>query len=210
MIICPTAQLEFELLPSRALYWPSRRLLVVADLHLGRIVSRAPKLKDEVTCTLGRLSDVLIQTKALRLLFLGDVFHMRNAYHPDVIQQFDEWRATHAQIEMILVRGNHERAMGDPPSQLQLYCVNPGYEEGGVVFLHEPRHMSTFTVCAHLHPCLLVPTDRAIATTVPCFVWNQEYLYMPAFEDTIPGRVISRRFDEQYACIHNQQVVMYP
>jgi metallophosphoesterase superfamily enzyme len=144
------------------------------------------------------------------LLFLGDVFHMRNAYHPDVVHVFDAWRASHTKIEMTLVRGNHERAMGDPPSQLRLQCVNPGYEEGGVTFLHEPRHMSTFTMCAHLHPCLLVPTDRAIATTVPCFVWNQEYLYMPAFEDAIPGRVISRRFDEQYACIHNQKVVTYP
>lgn len=210
MIINPTAQLEFELLPSRALYWPDRQLLVVADLHLGRIVSRAPKFVDEVTQTLQRVSYALAQTQAQRLLFLGDVFHMRNAYHPDVVQVFDTWRTRHVSIAMTLVRGNHERAMGDPPSNLRLHCVNPGYEEGGVIFLHEPRHMSAFTMCAHLHPCLLVPTDRAIATTVPCFVWNQEYLYMPAFEDSIPGRVISRRFDEQYACIHNQKVVMYP
>lgn len=210
MVICPIPQLEFELLPNRALYWPSQRLLVVADLHLGRIVSRAPKLLDDVQLALSRLSDALIQTQASRLLFLGDVFHMRNAYHPDVIHAFDSWRAVHAPIAMMLVRGNHERALGDPPAQLRLQCVNPGYEEGGVTFLHEPRHVRTFSMCAHLHPCLLVPTDRAIATTVPCFVWNQEYLYMPAFEDTIPGRVITRRFDEQYACIHNQTVVMYP
>jgi len=210
MIIRPTSQLEFELLPSRALYWPIRHVLVVADLHLGRIVSRAPKFVEDVQNALHRVSDALVQTQATRLLFLGDVFHMRNAYHPDIVQVFDTWRASHAHIEMTLIRGNHERAMGDPPSQLCLHCVNPGYEEGGVTFLHEPRLMSTFTICAHLHPCLLVPTDRAIATTVPCFVWNQEYLFMPAFEDTIPGRVISRRFDEQYACIHNQQVVMYP
>ncbi|MEY3989302.1 MAG: hypothetical protein RI985_383 [Chloroflexota bacterium] len=210
MVICPIPQLEFELLPSRALYWPIRQMLVVADLHLGRIVSRAPKLLDDVQLTLSRLSDALAQTKASQLLFLGDVFHMRNAYHPELVNAFDVWRTSHEQIEMILVRGNHERAMGDPPGQLRLHCVNPGYAEGGVTFLHEPRHMNSFTICAHLHPCLLVPTDRAIATTVPCFVWNQEYLYMPAFEDTIPGRVISRRFDEQYACIHNQMVVMYP
>ncbi|MFZ9858060.1 MAG: metallophosphoesterase [Roseiflexaceae bacterium] len=210
MMIRPTSQLEFELLPSRALYWPSRQMLVVADLHLGRLVSRAPTFVEDVTKALRRVSDVLIYTQAQRLLFLGDLFHMRNAYHPDVVQAFYEWRERFMQTEMILVRGNHERAMGDPPSQLCLNCVNPGYEDGGVIFLHEPRHMHAFTMCAHLHPCLLVPTDRAIATTVPCFVWNQEYLYMPAFEDTIPGRVISRRFDEQYACIHNQQVVMYP
>jgi len=210
MMIRPTPQLEFELLPSRALYWPSRQLLVVADLHLGRIVSRAPKMMEDVYHALTRVSEALLHTNASRLLFLGDVFHMRNNYPPDVVQAFDVWRSTHAQTEMILVRGNHERAMGDPPSQLRLHCVNPGYDEGGVTFLHEPRHMRTFTICGHLHPCLLVPTDRALATTVPCFVWNQEYLYMPAFEDTIPGRVISRRFDEQYACIHNQMVVMYP
>lgn len=210
MVISPIPQLAFELLPSRALFWPDRHMVVVADLHLGRIVSRTPKLIDDVQQALGRLSDVLSQTKAMRLLFLGDVFHMRNAYHSDVIQLFAEWRTAHAHIDMILVRGNHERAMGDPPMQLLLRCVNPGYEEGGVTFLHEPRHVPTFSMCAHLHPCLLVPTDRAIATTVPCFVWNKEYLYMPAFEDTIPGRVISRRFDEQYACIHNQMVVVYP
>lgn len=210
MIIHPTTHLEFMLLPSRTLYWPSRNLLVVADLHLGRIVPRAPKVIDGIDQTLQRLSAVLRQTSATRLLFLGDVFHMRNNYHHDVVQVFAQWRMLFTTVEMILIRGNHERAMGDPPAHLHLECHDPGYFEAGVTFLHEPRQMKTFSMCAHLHPCLLVPTERALATTVPCFVWNQEYLYMPAFEDSIPGRVISRRFDEQYACIHNQSVVTYP
>lgn len=210
MMIRPLPQFEFQLLPSRALYWPRQQMLVVADLHLGRVVSRFPKIVDSVKQALNRLSGALEQTNAERLLFLGDVFHMRNNYHYDVINAFAQWRASFARMEMILIRGNHERAMGDPPSQLQLRCIAPGYHEEGVTFLHEPRQVDTFTMCAHLHPCLLVPTARAIATTVPCFVWNQDYLYMPAFEDTVPGRVITRRFDEQYACIHNQTVVSYP
>ncbi len=210
MMISPLPHLEFLLLPSRALFWPSRNLLVVADLHLGRVVPRAPKVIDGVEQTLHRLSAVITQTNTNRLLFLGDVFHMRNQYHHDVVQLFSQWRAKFAAIEMLLIRGNHERAMGDPPTHLLLDCHDPGYAEAGVTFLHEPRQMRTFTMCAHLHPCLLVPTERALATTVPCFVWNQEYLYMPAFEDSIPGRVISRRFDEYYACIHNQIVVAHP
>ena len=210
MMIRPSSQLEFMLLPSRTLFWPSRNILVVADLHLGRIVPRYPKIVEGVKQALQRLSGALEHTQANRLLFLGDLFHMRNNYHHDVVHVFEQWRMRYSTVEMLLIRGNHERAMGDPPAQLQLTCMDPGYHESGVTFLHEPRQMSQFTMCAHLHPCLLVPTNRALATTVPCFVWNEDYLYMPAFEDTIPGRVVSRRFDEQYACIHNQMVVTYP
>lgn len=210
MIIHPQPHLEFHLLPMRALYWPHRQMVIIADLHLGRVMPRMPKIVENVQQTLLRVSEVLQHTNVNRLLFLGDVFHMRNTYHQELVGHFERWRATVAHVEMILVRGNHERAMGDPPRQLQLQCVDPGYEESGVTFLHEPRHSHSFAMCAHLHPCLLVPTARAFATAVPCFVWNQEYLYMPAFEDTIPGRVISRRIDEHYACIHNQQVVAHP
>lgn len=208
MIIQPAPHLEFMLLPSRSLHWPSRNIVVVADLHLGRIVPRAPKVIEYVEESMQRLARVLQQTHARKLVFLGDVFHMRNNYHHDVVQTFAQWRSQFADIEMVLIRGNHERAMGDPPAHLHLDCRDPGYHEAGVTFLHEPRQMDTFTMCAHLHPCLLVPTERALATTVPCFVWNSDYLYMPAFEDTMPGRVISRRTNEQYACIHNQTVVI--
>ena len=34
------------------------------------------------------------------------------------------WRALRAELEIMLVRGNHDRHAGDPPDDLRINCVN--------------------------------------------------------------------------------------
>jgi hypothetical protein len=59
-------------------------------------------------------------------IVLGDLFHMRKHYAPEAIESFVQWRQQHSALDMLLVRGNHERAMGDPPARCGLQCVESG------------------------------------------------------------------------------------
>lgn len=204
--INPTPTLEFTLGPERTVWWAQQKILFFADLHLGRAL---PSDGDEALLqqSLGRISDAIEHYGATRVVILGDMFHMKRQYNQELVHRVRAWRDTLRTTEFLLVRGNHERVLGDPPAELQITCVDPGYTEATVTFLHEPRVTERFTLCAHLHPNILVPSQRVAAEAVPCFVIGKTYLVLPAFEDTLPGRIIPRRADESYAYIRHGTVV---
>jgi DNA ligase-associated metallophosphoesterase len=205
VLVQPNPEIALQLMPERAVYWPRLQTLFVADLHLGRVFP--PRT---IGATLQRLQALVEQCLVRRIVFLGDLFHMRQRYHDEVVSPFCDWRMRSPDIDMWLVRGNHERAMGDPPPACRLQCVAPGTPLDQLLLLHEPRMTTQFAVCAHLHPCVLLPSQRAVAETAACFVWGAQYLVLPAFEDSVPGRVVARRFDEQYIAIRQHALVHLP
>jgi len=208
MIIYPTASLVLELCVERAIWWAQHKTIFVADLHLGRSSPVTPQDAAPILHSLARISALVEQYSATRVVFLGDMFHMKRNYNEYVLRIVAEWRKNLHDVQIILVRGNHERVLGDPPPELHIDCVDPGYSEAGLTFLHEPRHSDHYSLCAHLHPNILVPSTRVAAEAVPCFVLGSSYLVLPAFDDLQPGRIIRKMPDEAYAYIQNGQVVM--
>jgi len=206
-IIHPTPGIALELCAERAVWWEHQKTIFVADLHIGR---SAFGNQDEASIhhSLERLRILVEHHRATRIVFLGDMFHMKKNYNATVLRIVAAWREKLRNVIMLLVRGNHERVLGDPPPELAITCVDPGYSEEGLTFLHEPRHSDTYTLCAHLHPNILVPSTRVAAEAVPCFVLGPSYLVLPAFDDLQPGRIIPHRDDESYAYIQNGLVVM--
>ena len=69
--------------PSGAMLLQDSRCLLVADAHFGKAVSfrtwGMPVPRGTTTATLERLSEVLRETGAQRLVFLGDFLHSRRA-----------------------------------------------------------------------------------------------------------------------------------
>ena len=207
-LLHPLPDITLRLCPERAALWLERATLFVADLHLGRTAAPAADHAGAVDRTLERLHAVVQQYAAKRLVILGDAFHMRRSYTTEVLERVTHWRTSLAALDIVLVRGNHERILGDPPTTLQITCVDPGYSEDGMMFVHEPRSVDGYTIGAHLHPCVLVPSTRVAAQAVPCFVIGKQYLVLPAFEDQLPGRIIHHRPDETYAAIQDGAVFL--
>ena len=197
-----------QLLPQRALFWPAQRAVVIADAHIGRPLPQQQRTALLLQSLLNRLSQLIITTAATQCIVLGDLFHMRKHYLADAIDPFVAWRQQHPTLDMLLVRGNHERAMGDPPLRCGLQCVNPGYVRDDITLLHEPRQQPGFAMCAHLHPNMLVPSERTAMVAVACFIWHPNYVVLPAFEDALPGRVVARHSSERQAYILHDEVVL--
>src|SRR3546814_15992423 len=95
---------ELVLTPSRALYWPRERALLVADLHLEKgsfFASHGQMIPPyDSRETLARLAGALHETGARRVFALGDSFHAaggrdRLAPHPagllDDVSPGAEW-----------------------------------------------------------------------------------------------------------------------
>ncbi len=112
------------LLPERAVFRERTATLLIADPHWGKAAtfraSGIPVPRGTTLDGLARLDAMLQRTGARRIIFLGDYLHARQGRSPTTLQALAEWRARHLDIELVLVRGNHDRHAGDPPPELGL------------------------------------------------------------------------------------------
>ena len=129
MVSIEVAEETLWLLPERAAFWPARGMLFVADAHIGKaaafrsagIAIPAGTTASDLDC----LSRLIEQLGARRVAFLGDLLHSRQGRQPRTLESFHAWRERHAEIEMLLIRGNHDRRAGDPPAEWGIVCTDP-------------------------------------------------------------------------------------
>ena len=95
----------------RALFLEAEKTLVVADIHWGYAVShrRAGNLlplwgNAETAQRLQRLLDFY---RPARMIWLGDSLHTAGS-----AEAAEEFLSAHAPAEMVILRGNHDRAWG--------------------------------------------------------------------------------------------------
>ena len=174
------------LLPERALFWPRREMLLVADPHFGKAAAfRALGVPVPSGTTLGgleRLDSALARVGATRVVFLGDFLHAREGRAPATLGAFAEWRRTRAHLDLLLVRGNHDRRAGDPPSELGVRCADPPVREAPFVLAHHPQpDNGGYVIAGHLHPGLRLAGAGDLRATLPCFWFAECVSVLPAF-----------------------------
>ncbi|MBC8087865.1 MAG: ligase-associated DNA damage response endonuclease PdeM [Phycisphaerae bacterium] len=169
-----------------ALFIPRFSTLVVADLHWGKAATfRATgvPLPPGVTASdLERLTQVLTETSAERLLIVGDLLHARAGRHERTLNAIAEWRAQHQSLQMVLVRGNHDAHAGDPPSALNIECVDGPLLVGAFACQHHPnKHATHYVLAGHLHPHVRLHGRGRQNVRLPCFAFCDRGAVLPAF-----------------------------
>ena len=167
---------------SGALYWPAEKMLIVADLHLGKGTAFAVRGTQmlppyDTRDTLLRLVRVIDAYDVKTVVALGDSFHDSKSF--EFMNEDDRKILTVLQDERdwIWINGNHdpeiaEQAGGSRADQLEL---------GGLVLRHEPRiGPVTHEIAGHLHPAAKVSL-YGHSIRRPCFIGNSRRLIMPAF-----------------------------
>src|ERR1700691_251264 len=100
---------RLAVLPERALHWPRKKTLIVADPHFGKAATfrqaGIPIPHGTTTTDLDRLRVLLAATRAERLVVLGDFFHARSGRQENTLAAIAAWRKEHRQLEIVLVRG---------------------------------------------------------------------------------------------------------
>ena len=208
------------LLPSRALWIPSQRLVCVADLHWGKAAAfraaHVPVPTGGTHADLTRLTAILQHTAASHLVILGDLLHDRSGRHEDTMHRIASWRAQHAAIHITLVRGNHDRHAGDPPSTLNIKCVNAPYRMGPFVGVHEPETDLEYTpaldapgyvLAGHLHPHVTIRGRGRQALRLPAFVVGTQRAVLPAFSSFTGGGMYTRQPGDALYGIADEQVI---
>jgi DNA ligase-associated metallophosphoesterase len=179
---------ELVLLPERAVWWPSRNTLLVADVHFGKAASfRAhgvPVPHGTTVGTLARLDAMLERTGANRIIFIGDFLHAREGRAPDTVRTLAEWRRRRSAVSMTLVRGNHDRRAGDPLPEIAIDCVDPPLAEPPFTLAHHPRAVAgAYVIAGHLHPAVVMTGPARQWERLPCFWFGSDVAVLPAFGD---------------------------
>jgi DNA ligase-associated metallophosphoesterase len=177
---------QLVLLAERAAYWPARSTLLVADPHFGKAatfrVAGVFVPGGTTNETLRRLDLALDGTDAVRIVFLGDFLHAREGRAPETLHAINEWRMRRSDVEMLLVRGNHDARAGDPPRELNIRCEDGPIAEGPFVLAHHPvRSAAGYVIAGHLHPGVRLRGSGRQQARLPCFWFGRSTAVLPAF-----------------------------
>ena len=177
---------RLHLLPQRAAYLPEQGTLLVADAHIGKAVSfrklGVPVPHGTTGETLERLSASIAVTGARRVVFLGDFLHSARARATPTLAALSQWREGHADIELLLVRGNHDSHAGDPPSSLGMRCVDEPLPFHGLALCHHPQVVAgAYALAGHLHPGAALGGRANDRLRLPCFHFGGDVGVLPAF-----------------------------
>lgn len=206
------------LLPERAVYWPRKRTLIVADLHFGKAAAfRAGGVAVPGGTTadmLARLDAALDRTGTRRLVCLGDFLHARAGRTPAVLAAFAAWRAGRQSLDINLIRGNHDRHAGDPPANWHIQCADEPVHDSPFSWRHEPpvESVSTddgshdYTICGHLHPAAAL-VGNGHGLTLPCFYFGRDFAVLPAFGEFTGTSVVRPRSGESVYVIAGDEII---
>ncbi|MCW3150227.1 ligase-associated DNA damage response endonuclease PdeM [Stutzerimonas stutzeri] len=174
------------LLAEKAIYWPEQQALLVADIHFGKAAAYRrlgqPVPHGTTDANLRQLDDLLARYPSRQLIVLGDFLHAPESHTPATHRRLAEWRARHAPLDVILVRGNHDRRAGDPPAELNLRVVNEPLLLGPFALQHEPTpHPTHHVLAGHLHPAFQLHGRGRQRLRLPCFCIGERLSLLPAF-----------------------------
>lgn len=167
-------------LPSGALWWASERMLIVADLHLGRserYARRGGALLPpyETRDTLGRLDSDVQATRPTTVLCLGDSFDDTAA--AGALDEGDLLWLTRlmAGRRWLWVEGNHD------PGPLALGGTHLALHRAGpLTFRHIAAPGAAGEVSGHYHPKATLAA-RGQRLTRPCFLIDADRAILPAY-----------------------------
>ena len=173
------------LLPEKALYWPARKMLVIADIHFGKAASfRAqgvPVPRGTTTQNLDGLDALMAQHQTLEILFLGDFLHARAAHATATLAAMLAWRQRNGKLRLTLVRGNHDLHAGDPAAALGIEMADEPHTVGAFSFCHHPDIVAPgYVLAGHVHP-VYVLSSRLDSLRLPCFLAGPTRMILPSF-----------------------------
>ena len=176
------------LLPERAAFWHSASTLLVADPHWGKAATfRASGIPVPAGTTreaIERLNRLVVQSSATRVVFLGDLLHAREGRSNEMFSALAGWRELNTSVDVLLVRGNHDKRAGDPPDHIGVRCVDAPFAAPPFLFAHHPATSPDgYVIAGHVHPGIRIYGSGRERARLPCFVVGQERMILPAFGD---------------------------
>lgn len=220
MKICAEAEFsllgqDILLLPEKAIYWRQEQALIAADVHLGKSghfrKAGIAIPQDIAQEDLAVLSDLIAQHNPQKLIFLGDLFHSDLNTDWD---WFALWREQFPQLQIILVKGNHDIIHDKHYHRLNIETPEQ-YAIGPFLMLHHPinepqlSQAEGYVLSGHIHPGVRLSGRGRQSVTLPCFTFGEKQAILPSF-GRFTGRVAIRhgKADHVFGVLENKVIAV--
>ncbi|WP_281235230.1 ligase-associated DNA damage response endonuclease PdeM [Flavobacterium gelatinilyticum] len=172
---------NFVLHPCGASFWEEKKILLISDLHLGKIAHfrkhgmAIPEKAVQENFT--RLNNVLHLFDAETIIFLGDLFHSKINNEWDF---FADWTKTVTQ-QLILVEGNHDIISKKYYADLNIEIHTEIILDDFLLTHHPSKRENFFNLCGHIHPGIKLKGMGKQFLSLSCFFRKPDQLIFPAF-----------------------------
>lgn len=174
----------FTLLPEKVLYKEDERLLIIADVHLGKATHfRKEGFYMPAKAHAGdyeSLSNIFNRLQPRKVYFLGDLFHSKLNREWDI---FSALIKEYSKIAFTLIKGNHDIIDESLFNELNIVVVNEILEEGAFIYSHMPvdTPADAINIVGHVHPGILLSGQARQSVRLPCYHLCGNTLLLPAF-----------------------------
>ncbi len=195
---------RLQLLPGRALYWPARRTLLIADPHFGKagVFRRrgVPVPAGGTGDDLRRLTELLQSSKAERLLVLGDLVHAAPDADEPWVESLLDWRRAHEGLDVQVVAGNHDGGVATQAADWGMNWRDEPLPDGPFLFDHEPgEDAGAYVLAGHLHPVVRLRAGGDRLRTPVCWL-RPRWGVLPSFGGFTGGHPVRpAKADRVYA-----------
>ncbi|MFD2517562.1 ligase-associated DNA damage response endonuclease PdeM [Salinimicrobium flavum] len=198
---------NFILHPSGAMFWEEEDILVISDVHLGKMShfrkfgSAVPQ--QAVKGNFQKMDSVIAFFAPQKIVFLGDLFH--SSMNKEWLM-FETW-LKNIPAEVILVEGNHD-------------IISPlKYEALGVritseivlhnfLFTHHPEERSgLFNFSGHIHPGVRINGLGRQQLKLSCFFKSKDQLILPAFGEFTGKYILIPQGDDEVYVVTKEEVI---
>lgn len=173
---------ELLLLPEKAVFWPQKKALLLADLHLGKtehfrrngLGIPSLELRENL-----RLEALLVRWEPKDVYLLGDLFH---SDFNQAWSGFEGLLSRWPRCVFTLVRGNHDRLDESCYAHPNLRVVPELLLEPFVlVHDHLDAPKGAYFLAGHIHPRVLLRGKGRQAASLPAFCFGPEGGWLPSF-----------------------------
>lgn len=208
---------HLRLMAEKVLMWEEARLIVVADLHLGKAASlqaRGVPVPEVVVMDLQKIARVIERERPARVLFLGDWIHATDAWSPVLEDALQVFFASYPQVRFELVIGNHERGSLPRLARLPLRPYFENLQEGPFLFEHghekaPPSLQGLFVLRGHWHPVVEM-RHGSTHLRLPCFWQTAGSLTLPSFGELTGGHPVRPGSGDRIYAVAGTEVVELP
>ena len=197
-----------EMLPSRALFLPETKELLICDVHLGKAEyfqqNGIPLTNNSDENNFTRIETIVRKHSPEKLIILGDLFHSKYSISKNLQKRVEDLpKLLKANVELVL--GNHD--IGCNIKNIKIFDIK---KNKNITLSHEPLNLAdnkSLNICGHYHPKLYLK-NNGDKLSFRCFAMDtkKNNLYLPAFGDLTGGYLCKKSF-KKWAIISEEEIL---
>jgi len=172
---------NFIMHASGVLFWEEQSMLLISDVHLGKISHfrkfGAAVPQKAIQKNFDVMNEAVAFFKPKTIVFMGDLFHSSINKEWEL---FEKWR-TPITAKIILVSGNHDIISPLKYEDLGIDVVLELNLDGFLLTHHPEEREGQFNFAGHIHPAIKLTGLGRQSVRLPCFFKTESQMILPAF-----------------------------